>query len=206
MGITARQFTELEKRLSTRRLAAARQFSPESYYIPTSRLPAGATILGVDPSLRSTGWGIVRMQSPSPRYLACGTISCSRDWPRSRCLLHILETLREVLRKHSVVACVMEGLFYAQNQRTTLILGEARGAALSAVAEGGLEIFEIAPRRVKQAIAGYGAAHKQTVARMVQRQLGLSEPPASDAADALALALTYIQWHSKPALRNLTQI
>jgi crossover junction endodeoxyribonuclease RuvC len=88
---------------------------------------------------------------------------------------------------------VVEGLFYAQNLQTALIMGEARGAALSAIAEAGLEIYELAPRKVKQAIVGYGAAQKLAVAKMVQRMLRLPEPPAPDAADALALALTHAQ-------------
>jgi crossover junction endodeoxyribonuclease RuvC len=72
-------------------------------------------------------------------------------------------------------------------------MGEARGAALAAMAEAGLEIFELAPRKVKQAVVGYGAAQKFAVAKMVQRMLALSEPPAPDAADALALALAHAQ-------------
>jgi L-alanine-DL-glutamate epimerase-like enolase superfamily enzyme len=82
---------------------------------------------------------------------------------------------------------VVEGLFYAQNLQTALIMGEARGAALAALAEAGLEIVEIAPRKVKQAIVGYGAAQKEAVARMVQRLLALPELPAPDAADALVV-------------------
>ena len=93
----------------------------------------------------------------------------------------------------SPTVCVIEGLFYAQNLQTALILGEARGASLLAAGEAGLEIYEIAPRKVKQAIVGYGAAQKLAVAKMVQRLLDLPEPPAPDAADALAVALTYLQ-------------
>jgi crossover junction endodeoxyribonuclease RuvC len=76
-------------------------------------------------------------------------------------------------------------------------MGAARGAALAAIAEAGLEIYEIAPRKVKQAIVGYGAAQKIAVAKMVQRLLHLAEPPAPDAADALALALTHAQEHGR---------
>ena len=72
-------------------------------------------------------------------------------------------------------------------------MGEARGAALATIAEAGLEIYELAPRKVKQSIVGYGAAQKLAVAKMVQRLLHLSEPPSADAADALALALTHAQ-------------
>jgi crossover junction endodeoxyribonuclease RuvC len=88
---------------------------------------------------------------------------------------------------------VVEGLFYAQNLQTALTMGEARGAALAVVAEAGLDVYELAPRKVKQAIVGYGAAQKLAVAKMVQRLLHLPEPPAPDAADALALALTFAQ-------------
>ena len=79
-------------------------------------------------------------------------------------------------------------------------MGEARGAALVAVAEAGLDIYEVAPRKVKQAIVGYGAAQKLAVAKMVQRRLGLAELPAPDAADALALALTHVQLSSRFSL------
>jgi len=84
-------------------------------------------------------------------------------------------------------------LFYAQNLQTALIMGEARGASLVVVAEAGMEVCEIAPRKVKQAVVGYGAAAKTAVARMVQRMLALEELPSPDAADALALALTFAQ-------------
>src|SRR5205814_10613492 len=100
---------------------------------------------------------------------------------------------RETLKKYSPEVCVIEGLFYAQNLQTALIMGEARGAALATIAEFGLEIFEIAPRKVKQAVVGYGAAQKLAVSKMVQRMLRLAEPPAPDAADALALALAHAQ-------------
>ena len=88
---------------------------------------------------------------------------------------------------------MVEGLFYAQNLQTALVMGEARGAALATIAEAGLAIYELAPRKVKQAIVGYGAAQKLAVAKMVQRMLRLSEMPAPDAADALALALAHAQ-------------
>ncbi len=108
--------------------------------------------------------------------------------------------LREEIGKYSPTVCVIEGLFFAQNLQTALIMGEARGAAMAAIAEAGLDIFEIAPRKVKQAIVGYGAAQKIAVAKMVQRMLNLAELPAPDAADALALALTHAQENSRHGL------
>lgn len=150
-------------------------------------------ILGVDPSLRGTGFGVVRLAQPHPVARAYGQIACPASWPRSRCLVRIVEVMREVLREHGPTVCVVEGLFYAQNLQTALLLGEARGAALSVVAEAGLEIYEMAPRKVKQAIVGYGAAQKLAVAKMVQRLLNLTKLPEPDAADALALALAHAQ-------------
>ena len=128
---------------------------------------------------------------PQASALAHGTIRCPPAWERSRCLLKISQDLRAVIRQHNPAVCVVEGLFYAQNLQTALIMGEARGACLVAAAEAGLEVYEIAPRKVKQAIVGYGAAQKLAVAKMVQRLLSLSEPPESDAADALAVSICH---------------
>ncbi len=163
--------------------------------------PAHRVILGVDPSLRGTGYGVIRRAKPHPVVLTQGTISCPSDWERSRCLVKIVEILRDVLKQHQPTVCVVEGLFYAQNLQTAIVMGEARGAALAVIAEAGLEIFEIAPRKVKQAIVGYGAAQKTAVAQMVQRLLNLPKPPAPDAADALALALAHAQENSRYNLK-----
>jgi crossover junction endodeoxyribonuclease RuvC len=154
-------------------------------------------ILGLDPSLRGTGFGVIEAGKAQPRVLVHGTISCAAAWPHSRCLANISQTIRDVLRKYQPTVCAVEGLFYAQNLQTALVMGEARGAALAAIAEAGLEIYEIAPRKVKQAMVGYGAAQKLAVAKMVQRMLQLNEPPAPDAADALALALVHAQEQSR---------
>jgi crossover junction endodeoxyribonuclease RuvC len=188
MGITPEQFKRMEERLGRSPRAARVAFEPEPRIVATHQV-----ILGLDPSLRGTGFGVIRLAKPCPETLAHGTISCSQSWERSRCLVRIVQTLREVLKQHQPTVCVVEGLFYAQNLQTAMIMGEARGAALSAVGEAGLEIYEIAPRKVKQAIVGYGAAQKIAVAKMVQRMLQLAEIPAPDAADALALALTHAQ-------------
>lgn len=187
MGITPKQFQQLQSR-STRRAPAPLDTAP-------LRSPAAAAqvILGVDPSLRGTGYGIIRAGKPHPVMLECGTITCSAAWPRSRCLVLIAQTLRDLLARHHPAVCAIEGLFFAQNLQTALTMGEARGAAMAAIAEAGLDIYEIAPRKMKQAVVGYGAAQKTAVARMVQRMLCLDAPPAPDAADALALALAHAQ-------------
>lgn len=183
--------------------------SPRAIFPPASRIGHRASnevILGVDPSLRGTGFGIIQIANPHPQTLAHGTISCPQNWERSRCFAKISKTLRAEIEKHRPTICIVEGLFYAQNLQTALIMGEARGAALAAIAESGIEIFEIAPRKVKQAIVGYGAAQKSAVAKMVQRLLNLSKPPAPDAADALALALTHARENSRYNLSPLKRI
>lgn len=196
VGISAQQFKQIQARLAGGSRAATSVLEPTLRATPVSN----AVILGLDPSLRGTGYGVIRLACPRPLALAQGTVVCPAAWPRSRCLVKISQTLRDVVREHRPALCVVEGLFYAQNLQTALILGEARGAALAAVAEAGLEIVEIAPRKVKQAIVGYGAAQKQAVARMVQRMLALRELPAPDAADALALALAHAQETSRYSL------
>ena len=150
-------------------------------------------ILGVDPSMRGTGYGVIRLAKPCPQTLAHGTIRCPAGWEHSRCLVMISQVLRQIIQEHQPTVCVVEGIFFAQNLQTAIIMGEARGASLVAVGEAGLEVFEIATRKVKQAIVGYGAAQKIAVAKMVQRLLRLAAAPAPDAADALALAVTYAQ-------------
>lgn len=151
----------------------------------------GQVILGIDPSLRGTGFGVIRLRKPQAELLAHGTIRCPASWERSRCLAKIAQTLREEIKRARPAICVVEGLFYAQNLQTALIMGEARGASLATVAEAGLEVYELAARKVKQAIVGYGGAQKLAVAKMVQRLLQVTEPLEPDAADALALALAF---------------
>ena len=188
MSITAQQFEQLQRRLQNGRRAAKAVLDSTVHSHPRHTI-----ILGVDPSLRGTGYGVIRCAKGGPEFISDGTIKCPAAWERSRCLARIAQTLRDTIRTFQPTVCVVEGLFYAQNLQTALIMGEARGASLVAVAEAGLDVYEIAPRKVKQAIVGYGAAQKLAVAKMVQRLLSLTKPPAPDAADALALALSYAQ-------------
>lgn len=163
--------------------------------------PGHGRILGIDPSLRGTGYGILDSRKGGHYTLVAeGTIACPAGWERSRCLAKIAQTIRDLIREHHPEVCVVEGLFYAQNLQTALIMGESRGASLAVVGEAGLQIYEMAPRKVKQAVVGYGAAQKIAVAKMVQRVLKLAEPPAPDAADALGLALAFAQQHGTQSL------
>jgi crossover junction endodeoxyribonuclease RuvC len=202
MGVSLKQFQQMKDRVAGNKRQAIPILEPSFAAAP--RQPQ--VVLGVDPSLRGTGYGVIRFTNSQPQALGFGTIAARPGWERSRCLRHIAETLRQVLQEHRPTVCVVEGLFYAQNLKTALIMGEARGASLVTIAEAGLEIYELAPRKVKQAIVGYGAAQKYAVARMVQRMLGLSEPPAPDAADALALALAYAQENRRYSLEGRKRI
>lgn len=186
MGISPQDFERLQSRMSRpgRREAA----------VADASVAVGHTvILGIDPSLRGTGFGVIRLVGKDPSVLICGTIKNPPKLSRSRCLASIAGAIRNVIRQYEPTVCAVEGLFFAQNLKTALIMGEARGASLVAVAEAGLDVCEIAPRRAKQAIVGFGGAQKQAVSKMVQRMLNLAEEPEPDAADALALALAYAQ-------------
>jgi crossover junction endodeoxyribonuclease RuvC len=202
VGISVQQFEQMKARLNGRpsRTVAV---SP-----PATRNAAhvAQTILGIDPSLRGTGYGVIRTGRPNPVALAQGTILCPKDWERSRCLARISQVLRDVLLEFSPEICVVEGLFFAQNLKTAIVMGEARGAALATVGETGIDIYEIATRKVKQAIVGHGAAQKLAVAKMVQRMLNLAELPAPDAADALALALAHAQGNARNGLTSPKRI
>ncbi len=196
------QFEQMQQRLGGKKSRATAIVLPATRHSPL----VTQIILGVDPSVRGTGYGVIRVEKSAPVALAQGTITCPKDWERSRCLAKITQTLRDIVREHQPTVCVVEGLFFAQNLKTAIIMGEARGAAMAAIAEAGLDIYEIATRKVKLAIVGYGAAQKLAVAKMVQRMLNLAELPAPDAADALALALTHAQENSRHGLTVLKKI
>lgn len=163
-------------------------------------------VLGIDPSLRGTGYGLIEVSGGSPRAVEYGTIKCPRDWPRSRCLARIVEVLRDLVARQRPTTAALEALFHAHNVRTALIMGEARGAAMGVLATAGLELYEMAPTRVKQAVTGYGAATKHAVASMVQRFLNLPELPDPDAADALALALAHARERGRSGIGGMDRL
>ena len=150
-------------------------------------------VLGIDTSLRCTGLGVVERAGPRWRAVDYGLVRNPASLRRSECLRRIQEGIREFIAKTQPEAVAVEGAFFARNAQTAMILGEARGAALAAVAALGLPIFEHAPRRVKQAVVGFGGAEKAQVAHMVVRLLALEATPPADAADALAIAICHLQ-------------
>jgi crossover junction endodeoxyribonuclease RuvC len=201
MGISSKQLAEVQDRLAGKR-SAKRTDSVSA----TSLSLENTVLLGVDPSLRGTGFGVIKVGKSTNAAIDHGTIQCPSSWSQTRCLARISQTIGDVVQKHSPTICVIEVLFYAQNVQTALIMGQARGAALAVIASAGMEIYELAPRKVKQAIVGYGGAQKDAVAKMVQRQLGLSDQPDPDAADALALAIAFAQMQNRFSLASLKPI
>jgi len=153
-------------------------------------------ILGIDTSLRSTGLGVVAIEGSRCRAILHRRLAMAPGLPHTACLLGIGDGVREAIRETSPDAAAIEGAFFSRNVRTAMILGQARGAALYACAAEGLPVFEYAPRRVKQAVVGFGAASKEQMRRMIQSLLALDALPQEDEADALALALCHAHTRS----------
>lgn len=149
-------------------------------------------VLAIDPALRNTGFAVIeRGPRATYRVLTYGTIKNAPKMLQSGCLVATRDALDEVIRKHQPTVCAIEATIFVQSFKTAITLGAARGACLIAAAHHGLPIFEYAPRRVKQAVVGRGAADKSQVAFMMRALLGLTETPDPDAADALAVGMAH---------------
>lgn len=149
-------------------------------------------ILGVDPGSHATGYGVVDAAGGRLRCRDAGTIRAPRTAPLPDRLRVIHEALLEIVDAHGPAVMAVEDVFNARNARSSLILGQARGAVLLAGALRGLEVTAYAPREIKMAVTGNGAAVKEQVRWMVTRLLALPAPPASlDASDALGVALCH---------------
>ena len=150
-------------------------------------------VLGVDPGAGTTGYGVVaRGSGGAVSLLECGVVRTVTHAPLPRRLRQLYDGLGEVLGRHAVDALAVEGVFYAKNVRTTLILGHARGAVLLAAALRDLPVYEYSPAEIKSAVTGTGRATKQQIQHMVQHLLRLRTPPApADAADGVAVALCH---------------
>ena len=149
-------------------------------------------ILAIDPAIRNTGFAVIDGDHRSHQALAYDVISIPRKLPQSEALAAVRTGLSNIIKKWEPDEVAVEGIIYVQSHRTAISMGAARAAALIAAADHGLAVFEYAPKKVKQAVVGNGAADKQQVAFMVRALLGLSETPPHDAADALAIALAHL--------------
>lgn len=155
-------------------------------------------ILAVDPSLRGTGFAVLEEISGKVRCLEYSVIRNPPSLSQEACLIAIHATLSQVIERYCPEALAIEKVIFVQSYATAIILGAARGVAVLAAAQSGLAIHEYAPKRVKQAVVGKGAAAKEQVAFMIRALLGLTETPPSDAADAIAIGLTHLRTIASP--------
>lgn len=157
-------------------------------------------LLGIDPGSRHTGYGVIDQHGNRQHLLACGTISTRED-DMARRLGEIHAGIASVVADHEPEEMAIEKVFMARNADSALKLGQARGAAITAVVQASLPVFEYSPRQIKQAVVGRGGAEKQQVAQMVTRLLALDQTPPSDAADALGVAICHAHMRSGLARR-----
>jgi crossover junction endodeoxyribonuclease RuvC len=150
--------------------------------------------IGIDPGTAITGYGVLREESDgSLTVIDYGVIETSSREAMPQRLVQLYQELKDIIQLHQPQSGAVEKLFFARNVRTALSVGQARGVALLALAEAGVEIAEYSPNEVKQAVAGYGGADKHQVQAMVQALLELDQiPQPDDAADALAVAICHI--------------
>jgi len=146
-------------------------------------------ILGLDPGSRRTGFGVIECRGSELLPVAHGCLNVASATPAARLRL-IFEGLKALLAEHGPAEVAVERVFVSRNADSALKLGQARGAALCAI-PAEVPVFEYAPRAVKLAVVGSGAAEKFQVAQMIRTLLSLSERPAADAADALAVAVCH---------------
>lgn len=149
-------------------------------------------ILGIDPGLANTGWGVVERSGSSCRALAYGCISTRPIEPLARRLATIHDEIRDVIARYGPGECAVESVFFGTNAKSAFATGQARGVALLATADAALEIAEYSPAQIKSVVVGCGTAEKHQVAYMVRTVLGLDHEPSPDhAADALAAAIAH---------------
>ncbi|NBQ86621.1 MAG: crossover junction endodeoxyribonuclease RuvC [Betaproteobacteria bacterium] len=163
-------------------------------------------ILGIDPGLQTTGFGVIDTDGHALSYVASGTISTTSvargDLPLRLKLLH--EGICEVVAQHAPQVASVEIVFVNVNPQSTLLLGQARGACITSLVGCGLPVAEYTALQMKKAVAGYGKAAKAEVQEMVRRLLRLNATPGTDAADALGLAIAHA--HLGPARERIAQV
>jgi crossover junction endodeoxyribonuclease RuvC len=164
-------------------------------------MAAPIRILGVDPGLRRTGWGIVTIQGNALAFIAAGTIKAPLDGELAHRLAALHDGLTEIVRSLHPDEAAVEQTFVNRDATATLKLGQARGIALLVPAQAGLSVAEYAPNAVKKAIVGAGHAEKVQIRAMVRVLLPRADFDADDAADALAIAICHAH-HRQSALKR----
>lgn len=150
-------------------------------------------ILGIDPGLQITGFGVIEAQGMALSYVASGTIRTQAEHSLPERLKVLFEGVRSVVERYQPQVSSVEIVFVNNNPQATLMLGQARGACVTALVSGGQTVREYTALQLKKAVAGHGRAGKAEVQQMVMRLLKLPGLPGPDAADALGLAITHAQ-------------
>ncbi len=149
-------------------------------------------VLSIDPAIRNTGYAVIEGDHRSARALEYGTLSLKTSLLQSSCLLEIHRHVLSLIDKWHPDELAIEGVIYVQSHRTAIAMGSARAATLIAAADRNVPVMEYPPSCAKLAVVGRGSAQKEQVAFMVRALLGLSETPAPDAADALAIGFAHL--------------
>jgi crossover junction endodeoxyribonuclease RuvC len=158
-------------------------------------------ILGIDPGLRRTGWGVIEVEGNRLVYLGCGSVEPADDLPLASRLLGLHEGLATVLGDFRPAEAAVEQTFVNKDGVATLKLGQARGVAMLAPAIFGISVSEYAPNQVKKTVVGAGHADKNQIMVMLKVLLPKADPKSADAADALAVAITHAHHRGPAALR-----
>ena len=151
-------------------------------------------VLGIDPGYAILGWGVLDVEGNHFKVIAYDSILTDKDTPMPRRLQELHMGLKEIIEKYKPEEAAIEELYFNNNAKTAIMVGEARGVAVLACADGGLRIAEYTPLQIKQALVGYGRADKKQVQQMVKLLLHMDTiPRPDDAADAIACAITHCQ-------------
>ena len=161
-------------------------------------------ILGIDPGLRRTGWGVIETDGTRLSFIACGTVLSDDKEALSRRLVAIHDGLAAVVSAHRPDEAAVEATFVNKDATATLKLGQARGIALLVPALAGLAVGEYAPNLVKKTVVGAGHAEKQQIRLMIKVLLPKADPKSDDAADALAIAVCHANHRGRRELERVS--
>jgi crossover junction endodeoxyribonuclease RuvC len=162
-------------------------------------------ILGIDPGLRRTGWGMIAIEGNRLIFLACGSVATENEAALAARLVALHDGLRRVVEQHAPDEAAVEATFVNKDAAATLKLGQARGIAMLVPAIAGLPVAEYAPNLVKKTIIGVGHGEKGQIRMMIGVLLPKADPRTHDAADALAIAITHAHHRQSALLRAVAQ-
>jgi crossover junction endodeoxyribonuclease RuvC len=169
--------------------------------LSTDKMGRPIRILGIDPGLRRTGWGVIEIEGNRLSYLACGSVAGDDKAALAVRLVAIHDGLRRVVAEHEPDEAAVENTFVNRDASATLKLGQARGIAMLVPALAGLPVAEYAPNLVKKTIVGAGHCEKAQIRMMIKVLLPKADPQSHDAADALAIAITHAHHRLSAVLR-----